>query len=155
MKAKLLMIFPYIIVFTTFNIIVALVYGVYGLIFKKKYVKLSHTRLSQEQKNYLTKIQFINVYRQWAKKYYGILKKYSVLFFVVSEVVFAIAMYLTGRCVLICRIVLFMDIFLLLLWGLLLNYFKKKSKELRTQHIKNLKKALKDFEELNNSEQEV
>lgn len=154
MSERLAMIAPYVAVFTTFNFAISLFYNIYGLIvFKKKYVKLSHTPLSKDQKKYLTKIEFDNVHRTWLKKYYKKIRNYSIIYFFVSEIICFAAMYWTGRTLLVCRIALFTDIFLLLFWVYLLLDFRKTSKKLAEQHKANLYKALKEYEIIKSEEQ--
>lgn len=146
MSERLAMIAPYVIVFTTFNFAISLFYNIYGLIvFKKKYVKLSHSSISKEQTQYLSKIKFVNVHRAWLKKYYKKIRNYSILYFFASEIICFVAMYLTGRCLLVCRIAFFVDIFLLLLWVFLLLDFMKNNKKLAAQHKENIIKALDGY----------
>ena len=155
MNEKLAMISPYVLVFTTFNFITFLYYNIYGLIiYKRKYSKLSHSVISREEKCYLTEIKFTNVHRTWLREFYLHIRNYSVLYFVASEILCFAAMYLTVKCVLICRIALFVDIALILFSVCLLFYFRKKNKILAEQHEENIKNTLKEFYKAKNAEHE-
>ena len=155
MSERLVMIAPYVVVFTTFNFAISLFYNIYGLIvFKRKYTKLSHTTLSKSEKKYLADINFVNVHRNWLKKFYVRIRNYSILYFVVSEIACFAAMYLSGRCVLVCRIALFADIFLLLFWVYLLFYSRKKNKKLAEEHRENMKKAMEEYDRMKSAEHE-
>ena len=155
MSEKFSMMITYSIVFTTFNFAISFLYFIYGwIIFKKRYVKLSHSHLSKEQKKYLSEIKFVNVHRNWLKKYYKKIRNYSGLYFVFMEIICIAAIYFTERYLLVCRIALVAAIILFLLWIFLLFYFRKNSIKLASQHKENLKKALKDFEIIKETEQE-
>ena len=155
MNEQLFKIAPYVEVFTIFNFFIALFYNVYGwIVFKKRYIKLSHSSLSKDQKKYLSQNNFVNVHRNWLKKYYVIIRNYSIIYFFAAEIICFIAMYRTGRCVLVCRIALLADILLLLFWVFLLFYFRKKSKKLAEQHKENISKALEEYSRIKSEEQE-
>ena len=146
MTERTSLLISYAAVYTTFNMIIALVYNIYGwIIFKKKYAKLSHSHLSQGQLKYLVSIKFVNVHRNWLKKYYVIIRNYSILYFFLAEILCFAATYLTGKYVLVCRISLFTGIFLLFFLVYLIFYFKKNNKILAEQHRTNLDKAIDDY----------
>ena len=156
MSEKTSMMITYSIVYTTFNFVISFLYYIYGwIVFKKRYVKLSHSHISKEQKKYLSKIKFVNIHRNWLKKYYKKLRDGSVLYFVLSEIICLAAIYFTERYLLVCRISLVAAILLFLFWIFLLFYFRKNSLKLAAQHKENLKKALDEFEKLKETEQEV
>lgn len=156
MLDRLFAIAPYVEVFTVFNFTVFLFYYLYGwIVLKKRYIKNSHTALSKNQKKYLTKIQFVNVQRPWLKKYYKIVRNYSLIYFFAAEILCFIAMYITERKVLICRIALFADFALLLFWIYLVFYFKKKNEELSEQHKEDLEKAIDEYYKTYGEEKET
>lgn len=140
--------YPYIIVFSVFNIIISLFYFVYGwVVYRKKAKKIKHSSLSPQQKIFLANRNFKNVCYVWIKKFGAKIRNFSFAYLILSEIICFVAVWLTGKCVLICRISFFTAIFLLLLWGFLLYYYRKKSKILAEEHKKNLEKALKFFAE--------
>lgn len=146
MLTKLAEAYPYIIVFSTFNFIISVFYYIYGWInYRKKAHNIQHSELSIEEITFLKKIQFQNVKRNWIKSYGLKLRNFSIIYFIVSEMLCSFAVLLSDKYILICRISLFTAIALLLLWIVLLINFKPKVKILEKQHKKNLKKALEDF----------
>ncbi len=159
MNELLMLISPYALVFTTFNFAISLFYNIYGwVVFRRKYKKLSHSSLSKAQKKYLSDIKFVNVHRNWLKKYYKKIRNGSFIYFFGSEILCFAAMCLPGankgRCILVCRIALFVDIFLLLFWVFLLFYSRKNGEKLAEQHKGNIKKALEDFDKIKSAEHE-
>lgn len=156
MSPRASMLIAYSIVYTTFNLVVALVYNLYGfIVFKAKYNKLSHTSLSKHEKKYLSDIKFVNVHRNWLKKYYVNIRNYSILYFVASEIICFALIFFTAKYVLICRITLFVDLGLLLFLIYLIFYLRKHDKKLALEHKENLKKALKDYAELSDKEKKA
>ena len=143
----------YTMVFTTFNVLVSLIYNIYGfIIFKVKYNKLSHTSLSKHEKKYLADIKFVNVHRNFIKKYYTNIRNYSILYFFAAEIICFALIFFTAKYVLICRIDLFVDLGLLLVLIFLVFYLRKQDKKLALEHKENLKKALTDYAELSDKE---
>lgn len=144
------------LVFSTFNLIISLLYFIYGIVLHQTKVKrTTHSDLSDEQTAYLTKINFVNVQRKWIKDFTKKIKLGSVLYLIFSELICFVAILYTERYLLICRVSLFAAVFLLLFWIFLLVYFNKKNDKLMIQHLENRAKALEGFEESKNTEQEV
>lgn len=144
------------LVFSTFNAIILLLYYIYGaVLYLQKGKRTSHSGLSEEQTDYLNQIKFINVQRKWIKEITKKIKLGSVLYFIFAELICFVAILYTEEYVLICRIALFTDIFLLLCWVVLLVYVNKKDTVLAIQHQENREKALEEFKKSKNTEQEA
>lgn len=142
--------YPYIIVFSVFNIFISLFYFVYGwIIYKKKAKKIQHSDLTPQQKIFLGTEKFKNVRYVWIKKFGKKIRNFSVLYFILSEILCFVAIWLTKKCVLICRISFFVAVFLLLFSLFLqLYYYRNKTAKLAEEHKKNLEKALERFDEI-------
>lgn len=148
MLNTLIRFYPYIIVFSVFNFVVSIFYFIYGwVIYRKKAQKIKHSNLSPQQKIFLANRNFQNVCYSWIKKFGVRIRNFSFIYLILSEALCYVALWLTGRYLLICRISLFTGVFLLLLWGYLRHFYKKKSKILAEDHKKNLEKALECFDD--------
>lgn len=148
MLSTLINYYPYIIVFSVFNFVISLFYFVYGwVVYRKKAKKIKHSNLSPQQKIFLANRNFQNVCYTWVKKFGAKIRNFSFIYLILSEIICYVALWLTGKYLLICRISFFTAVFLLLLWGYLLYYYRKKAEILAEDHKKNLEKALECFDE--------
>lgn len=139
-------ILAYAVAFTSFNLLAFLVYFITGnVIFKKTANKIKHSPLPVEQIEYLEKKNFKNVQHEFVTDFGRRIRNFSVFYIIFSEIVCFIAMLLSEKYVLICRIALFTDAFLVLLMIILLIFFKIKSKKLANEHQENLQKALATY----------
>lgn len=140
----------YIVIFSIFNFIISLFYCIYGLIiYKIKSNSVEHSGLPEDTLFYLNRFNFINVQQDWIIKFGIKVRNLSIVYFVLSEALCFAASYLTGKCILICRISLFAAVFLLLFWIFLhFFYYRKTSARLALNHKDNLKIALAKVEEM-------
>ncbi|MCQ2472017.1 MAG: hypothetical protein MJ147_08275 [Clostridia bacterium] len=147
MMQDLMKIFAYTVVFSVFNLFILLIYFICGqVVLKKKAKKIRHSDLSVDQINFLERKQFKNIRYEWLKKFGENETKFSIIYFVLSEIVCFVAILLTSRYVLICRAAILIDAVLFLVWIFLLIYYNKKNKKLAEEHKENLEKALEKFD---------
>lgn len=140
--------YPYIIVFSVFNLFISLFYYICGwIIYRKKAKKIKHSDLLPQQSIFLKTINFKNVRYAWIKKFGIRIRNFSFVYFILSEIVCFFAIKFTGKHILVCRISLFSAIFLLVIWIFLLLYYRKNNKKLAEIHKKNLEIALQNFDE--------
>lgn len=148
MLNDLIKLLAYAVVFSTFNVAVFIIYFIYDKVILKKAKKIQHSYLTVQQISYLKSIKFVNARYEWTKKFGTKVNKFSIVYLILSEIVCFFAVLLSDKYVLICRIALFTDAFMILAWIFLLVYFRKKSKALSEQHKKNLETALKDYRDI-------
>lgn len=143
----LMKIFAYTVVFTVFNLCVFVIYRIAGnVIFRKTAKKINHSPLPIEQIEYLQKIDFENVQHKFVTQFGKRMRVFSILYIIFSEIVCLIALLVSERYVLVCRVALLIDIFLVLLFIFLLIFFKIKSKKLASEHQKKLCEALASYQ---------
>ena len=146
----------YIVIFTFFNVFISLVYYIFGLIiFRRKSEQIKHTKLPNEQLEYLNEIEFINVKYVWMKEFALKIRLFSICYLILSEIACMATILITERAVLICRMSFFAAVFLLLLLIFLIFYLRKKSRKLTIQHKENLQAVLEDFEKTKDTKQKV
>lgn len=156
MLNDLIKIMSYAVVFTTFNFVISALYYIYGLVlYRKKAENIQHSDLLVEQIVYLGKINFINVRYDWIKRFAVKIKKFSIAYFILSEIICFFAMLTTEKEILIGRISLLAAAILFVLWLLLLLYYRIKTAILAERHKENLNKALEKYKESKETEKEI
>lgn len=142
----LMKIFAYTVVFTVFNLCVFIFYLIAGnVIFTKTANKINHSALPVEQIEYLEKKEFKNVQHEFVTDFGRRMRNFSIFYIIFSEIVCLIALLISERYVLVCRVALLIDIILILIFIFLLIFFKIKSKMLASEHQKNLREALANY----------
>lgn len=97
MSEELYCLIPYSLIFSIFNIFVSLIFFIYGLATYNKIRKnLKHTKLSKGKKKYLAETKFVNVQRNWIRKFYKNICYFSGGYFVISEILCFAASYFIG-----------------------------------------------------------
>lgn len=147
MMQDLMKIFAYTVVFSVFNLFIFLIYFICGqVILKKKAMKIRHSDLSVDQIDFLERKYFKNIRYEWLKKFGNGEKSFALIYFILSEIICFVAILLTSRYVLVCRVAILIDAILFLVWIFLLFYYNKKNKKLAEEHKENLEKALEKFD---------
>lgn len=152
MSIRLPLLAAYTIAFSVFNIIISVLYYVYGwVVHKRKCETISFPELTIEQTKYLAEIEFANVQRRWITNFCSSIRNLSVSYLFVSEIVCFVAMYFTREYILICRISFSAAALLFIILVFLLFYVNKKYNKLAEKNKANLKRTLDEFEKIKNT----
>lgn len=156
MSIRLPLFTAYSIAFSLFNIMISVLYYVYGwVVHKRKCETIAFSELTTEQAKYLVEIKFVNVQRGWIMKFCSLIRILSISYLFVSEIVCFLAMFFTREYVLVCRISFLSAALLFVIWIFLRFYVNKKYIKLAEKHKANLKRTLDEFEKIKNTEQET